>query len=43
MRPFKALYGREPPSIPDYLATTTLDASLHVSLEQRQTVITQLK
>lgn len=42
MTHFKALYGRDPPTILDYLVRSTRDESLHVSLYQYQQVIMQL-
>ncbi|XP_058757457.1 uncharacterized protein LOC131630720 [Vicia villosa] len=43
MTPFKALYGRDPPNIPDYLCDIVTDTSLRDSLQERNTIVTQLK
>jgi hypothetical protein len=43
MTPFEALYGRTPPSIPDYVHNTTTIPDLQAALEHRQLVLATLK
>lgn len=43
MTPFKALYGREPPNIPDYLAGSVEEQSLDDSLQQSHGILIKLK
>ncbi|XP_058766993.1 uncharacterized protein LOC131640630 [Vicia villosa] len=43
MSPFKALYGRDPPKLLDYVTGATPDANVNQTLQQQQEVLTQLK
>ena len=43
MTPFKALYGRDPPSIQVYVRGTEEDDRLATSLEERTQILEQLK
>ena len=41
--PFQALYGRPPPSIPDYISSTTSEPNLDTTLQERMQIMHQLK
>jgi len=41
--PFQALYGRPPPSIPDYISSTTSEPNLDTTLQERTQILHQLK
>lgn len=41
--PFKALYGRDPPSISDYASDSTTDDTLAVTLQQHHKILAKLK
>jgi len=43
MPPFKALYGRNPPSLPDYIPGSASVPSLDLSLQNRQEILQLLK
>ncbi|XP_058766771.1 uncharacterized protein LOC131640391 [Vicia villosa] len=43
MTPFKALYGRDPPKIPDYVCDSVEDDALRDSLQERNNILTKLK
>lgn len=43
MPPFQALYGRKPPTIPDYVTGSTTISNLEESLQQRQQILQLLK
>lgn len=43
MSPFEALYGRTPPSIPDYVHNSTTIPELETTLESRQEILNRLK
>ncbi|XP_058742588.1 uncharacterized protein LOC131615102 [Vicia villosa] len=43
MAPFKALYGRDPPSILDYVSNSVSDVALEDSLQQQQQILNDLK
>ncbi|XP_058753077.1 uncharacterized protein LOC131626262 [Vicia villosa] len=43
MTPFKALYGRDPPGIMDYVQSSVSDSTLDEALHQQQQILTQLK
>lgn len=43
MSPFQDLYGRLPPSIPDYVPGSTVVGSLDTTLQQRQEILSSLK
>jgi hypothetical protein len=43
MTPFQALYGRLPPSIPDYVSGSATNSSLDDTLQQRQEILKLLK
>jgi len=40
--PFQALYGRPPPSIPDYVSGTALEPNLDTTLQERTQILHQL-
>ena len=41
--PFQALYGRPPPSIPDYVSGTASEPNLETTLKERTQILHQLK
>ncbi|XP_058757922.1 uncharacterized protein LOC131631166 [Vicia villosa] len=43
MSPFKALYGREPPSLLHYVTGSAQDDTLQQTLQQQQNILTELK
>lgn len=43
MAPFEALYGRQPPTIPDYVPGNTTITTLDESLKNRQEILNRLK
>ncbi|XP_058755573.1 uncharacterized protein LOC131628770 [Vicia villosa] len=43
MSPFKALYGRDPPNILDYVKQTVSDGTLELTLQQHQQILSELK
>lgn len=43
MTPFRALYGRDPPNILDYVHQSASDTNLDLALSQQQQIINELK
>lgn len=43
MTPFKAVYGRDPPTIRDYISTAALTEDVALFLTDRQQILDQLQ